>query len=66
MTGWVAGDIPPEPRAQLTFFGGQWILLFRLSLFQLGLVKAGHLRQVRFVVHICGFSRDELKKKSHR
>ena len=44
-----ATNIPPELRAELTFFGGQRILLFRLSLFQLGLVKAGHLCQVWFV-----------------
>lgn len=40
-------------RVLLTFFRWQRILLLRLSLLQLGLVKAGDLLQIRFVRHDC-------------
>lgn len=36
---------------RLTFFCGQGIFLLRLRLLQLGLVEAGHLRDIRLVRH---------------
>lgn len=42
-------------KRSLTFFCGQGVLLLRLCLLQLGLVEAGHLRDVGLVVaHGCG------------